>query len=152
MSDLIERRAAIEAFDFSFKVTGKENAEKVVEVLNLITERIKSLPSAQPELDEWCTDCKEYDKEHHRCPRWNCVIRNTVDELKAQQPVPQWIPCSERLPEEGQVVLTQAKFKHDIKFCVSSRQDFNYWTGWNTREINVVAWMPLPDPWKGDSK
>lgn len=30
---------------------------------------------------EWCSDCKEYDKERHCCPRWNSVIRNTVDEL-----------------------------------------------------------------------
>lgn len=44
---------------------------------------IKALPSAQPELDEWCTDCKEYDTENHCCPRWNRVIRET---LKDAQP------------------------------------------------------------------
>lgn len=62
-----------------------------------------------------------------------------------------WIPCSERLPEEHEVVLTQAQFKDDVKMAVSSRVDFNYWTGWGTRDINVVAWMPLPEPWKGDA-
>ena len=30
----------------------------------------------------------------------------------------QWIPCSERLPDEGEVVLTQAKFKDDIKMLI----------------------------------
>lgn len=64
--------------------------------------------------------------------------------------VTQWIPCSERLPDEGEVVLTQAKFKDDIKMAVSARVDFNYWTGWGTREINIVAWMPLPQPYRGD--
>ena len=46
------------------------------------------LPSAQPELhyDEWCTDCKEYDQERHCCPRFNKVIRQTVEEYKAAQP------------------------------------------------------------------
>ena len=29
---------------------------------------------------EWCTDCKEYDQENHRCPRWNNVIRSTIEE------------------------------------------------------------------------
>lgn len=72
--------------------------------------------------------------------------------LKSLPSAQQWIPVSERLPNEGQVVLTQAKFKHDVKFCVSSRQDFNYWTGWNTREINVVAWMYIPEPWEGESE
>lgn len=30
---------------------------------------------------EWCSDCKEYDSEHHCCPRWNSVIRSTVEDL-----------------------------------------------------------------------
>ena len=37
--------------------------------------------SAQPDIDEWCTDCKEYDNERHCCPRWNRVIRETVKEV-----------------------------------------------------------------------
>jgi hypothetical protein len=61
-----------------------------------------------------------------------------------------WIPCSEKLPEEGEVVLTQAKFKDDMKMAVSSRIDYNYWTGWGTRDINIIAWMPLPEPYKGE--
>lgn len=32
----------------------------------------------EPKLDEWCTDCKEYDTEKHCCPRFNRVIRNTL--------------------------------------------------------------------------
>lgn len=33
-------------------------------------------------LDEWCTDCKEYDKERHNCPRYNRVIREALEEVK----------------------------------------------------------------------
>ena len=33
-------------------------------------------------LDEWCTDCKEYDHKKHCCPRWNRVIKNVVDEVR----------------------------------------------------------------------
>lgn len=40
----------------------------------------------EPHYDEWCDSCKEYDKEKHSCPRWNKVIKNTVDELKSAQP------------------------------------------------------------------
>lgn len=32
---------------------------------------------------EWCTDCKEYDQEHHCCHRATKVIRKTVEELEA---------------------------------------------------------------------
>lgn len=45
------------------------------------------MPSAQPEyrLDEWCTDCKEYDTEKHCCPRFNQVIRTTLNEMKSER-------------------------------------------------------------------
>ena len=35
-----------------------------------------------PNKDEWCTDCHEYDAEHHCCPRFNRVIRNAIDEYR----------------------------------------------------------------------
>lgn len=57
-----------------------------------IREILERLPSIEPEyrLDEWCTDCKEYDKEKHHCPRWNKVIRTTLDEFNANNKG-QWI-------------------------------------------------------------
>ena len=77
------------------------------------------------------------------------TAKRLIDEQPTIEPM-RWIPCSERLPEEHEVVLTQAQFKDDVKMAVSSRVDFNYWTGWGTRDINVIAWMPLPEPWKGE--
>lgn len=40
---------------------------------------------AQPDYkpDEWCTDCKEYDKEKHCCPRFNRVIRTAMGKVGA---------------------------------------------------------------------
>ena len=48
------------------------------------------VPSAQPALDEWCTDCKEYDKEKHCCPRWNRVIRDTLKDAQPERPTGKW--------------------------------------------------------------
>ena len=42
------------------------------------------LPSAQPDLDEWCTDCKEYDTERNCCPRFNKVIREALKEAQPE--------------------------------------------------------------------
>lgn len=63
-----------------------------------------------------------------------------------------WIPVSNRLPDEGVAVLTQAKFKDDMKMAVSCRLDWNYWTGWGTRDVNIVAWRPLPEPYMGEGE
>ena len=65
----------------------------------------------------------------------------------------QWIPCTERLPEEGQEVLFSTKTgtvqigKYSDRGCLNSW--FSYCDkcrAWN----NVVnAWMPLPEPYQG---
>lgn len=78
--DLISRRKAIDAIaEMGFKKTSTVKA---------ILCRLETLPSEQPEyhLDEWCTDCKEYDHERHCCPRFNRVIRATLQEVQAEQP------------------------------------------------------------------
>lgn len=31
-------------------------------------------------MNEWCTGCKEYNTEKHCCPRFNQVIRRTMNE------------------------------------------------------------------------
>lgn len=33
------------------------------------------------EFNEWCVDCKEYDKVHHCCPRYNRVIKEALTEI-----------------------------------------------------------------------
>lgn len=49
MNDSISRQAALDALNGEITVTGRANAEAVLEYANLITDRIKRLPSAQPE-------------------------------------------------------------------------------------------------------
>ena len=85
-NDCISRQAAIDALNGEVTVTGRANAKAVLGYANLITDRIKRLPSVHPGCDEWCTDCKEYDQQKHYCPRFCRVIRKTVEELKSEQP------------------------------------------------------------------
>jgi len=42
----------------------------------------KNNPTIEPQLDEWCDDCKEYDHETHSCPRFNRVIHETLDDVR----------------------------------------------------------------------
>jgi len=84
--DLIERKAAIDAV---------LRAEALVRAYGYryAADALRELPSVQPQrsLDEWCQDCKEYDQERHCCPRFNQVIRQTLDERKTGK----WIEDAE---------------------------------------------------------
>ena len=67
-------------------------------------------------------------------------------------PVRQWIPCSEQLPEEDtDVLITDEDGDIDI-----AHYEYNSWSEdpivewWNyEHETYAVAWMPLPEPYKG---
>lgn len=59
-----------------------------------------------------------------------------------------WIPCSERLPEDDTKVLCQTVTKKGLNNFVIGYYDFGRWCcGMNG---NVIAWMPLPEPYKGE--
>lgn len=78
--DLIDRNAVLK---LPRNVTKNLSGEVIEETIDV--DRIKRLPSAQPEVDEWCTDCKEYDIANHNCPRFNRVIRETVKEIQTER-------------------------------------------------------------------
>ena len=110
MDDLISRQAAIDALDGEITVTGRVNAEAVRGYANLVCDRIKRLPSAQPE--------------------------------------PQWIPVSERLPEEGQMCLVCDGGAIGIDTYIGHGNPYNW--KWYMRDYD--AWMPLPDPYKEEER
>ena len=102
---------------------------------------------AEQEDFEWCHDCKEYDQEEHCCHRWTKVIRNTVEEMKNHG---QWIPVTEALPEEGRYLVTRYDYVTKSSFIDILWFEKNTW--WNrqiTGNFSVLAWMPLPEPWRG---
>ena len=64
---------------------------------------------------------------------------------------PEWIPVTERLPEEGLTVLIFTE-SGDIEF---GQRDENKWewlaesiSDYWTRAEEVIAWQPLPEPYK----
>ena len=63
MADLISRQAVINAFNTKINelvVAGKENADSVGKYLNRVIDKIKELPSVQPEI-VYCKDCKRHN-------------------------------------------------------------------------------------------
>ena len=92
----------------------------------------------------------------------NDIDRQTILDLPSAQPEQQWIPCSEGPPEEGHdVFITKEPFKIKgyeqnvikAKRSVDPRSGEVEW--WSPEfgtltDKTVLAWMPLPEPYKGE--
>lgn len=80
---------------------------------------------------------------------WDTEILKT---LPSAQPEQRWIPVTEQLPKLGEKVLVSTKntvFVQVFK-CIYGTPD--RW-GWEHNNIKkVIAWMPLPEPYKERSK
>lgn len=174
MSDLISRQAAIDTideYDFEFPNYMERFVTELRDAMKAdIKHDIEALPSAQPDLDEWCTDCSEYDQERHCCPRWNRVIRQTLKDAQPERKTGEWIPCSERLPEEDFWSGRGRQFSEHVLVTIVNRgNDDERFTDiaqtvdgiWQLSHdvdgdcslpnwCEVIAWMPLPEPYKGD--
>ena len=73
--------------------------------------------------------------------------------IKALEQEPRWIPVSERLPESDEeyhtFLVTDRKGKVTLsEFYLSIKDKKPYWSGM----IDVIAWMPLPKPYKAESE
>lgn len=63
-------------------------------------------------------------------------------------PKQEWIPCSERLPEKMDMYLATVDYGKHGRGVVSLWYH-NSEIGWDARFQNdVLAWMPLPEPYK----
>lgn len=123
MDDLIRRQAAIdEAKEWIDAVYFEENDKRERKAIECFIGSLKNMPSAQ-----------------------------------------QWIPCSERLPEldnsysnskeylvqwdNGRIDITRYS---NVNIFWQNETTEPYWKG--EQYSKVVAWMPLPEPYKGGEK
>lgn len=111
-------------------------------------------------LKEFIDDCGICAICPHKAPRcsydcdfpdfvtekWNVAIdaQPTIDAVRVE-----WIPCEERLPNrQGHYICTckdGSKYKRTTTVKWS-----NGWQLTGSRAYWIVlAWMPLPEPWKG---
>ena len=122
MSDLISRQAAIKEVEKESQVDGAYgymDTKSIVDLLN-------GLPSAQPTQES---------------------VPQCVESVGMR-----WIPVTERLPEYGNKVLVTFRNKYNgrttigVSYCYVQKEGF-----FSDRPFDYVAiaWMPVPEPWKG---
>lgn len=98
------------------------------------------------EAEDYC-----YDGIHGTCKGCNkrAALDMAIEALEANKPENEWIPISERLPEDGEWaiwcsndgVIGIARFKED---CYN-----HFYPNETIFDLeDAVAWMPLPEPYK----
>ena len=74
------------------------------------------------------------------------VVEEELLKLPSVQPEQRWIPVTETLPENDDKVLITHSRGVSMAWW-----NGRYWTGSMIRKYKTVtAWLPLPEPWKGE--
>ena len=75
-----------------------------------------------------------------------------------------WIPCAERLPEDGDTYLVTIEYNGEVigvdaasyspvdGYIDKHWETFNDWKEDDDSCYHVTAWMPLPEPYKAESE
>lgn len=137
--DCISRQAVLDDLERSHITSGVRNQGTWNECIDSMMRTVKSMPSVTPK-QETVTEFAD------RCRECGSMIGRQM-----KQKMGRWIPVSERLPELGEKVLCQcqAGIYEVLKLTVN---------GWYFdidhcyMESFVIAWMPLPEPFKAESE
>lgn len=87
------------------------------------------------------------------------IIRSHMDDGKDINVPSNWIPCSERLPSEEEFIKAYCRNSYAAEFIVMIKGATlpttlyfknGSWTDMKGNYYNVVAWQPLPEPYKGE--
>ncbi len=103
------------------------------------------------EIIEFCYDSMGYVLD--RLPQYR--TDNVYEDAKDTNVLSEWVPCSERLPEHYVTVLAQhgKRFSDEQFIRPLVLTDEEEWYGdLGLLNSEVIAWMPLPDPYKGADK
>ena len=102
---------------------------------------------------DWIIGCIKHDGfiKTDRFDKANQII------LEALSAEAEWIPCSERLPKRDELVLVTYKTTDRIHLCryIDDGSENPWWSyiddccAWNNV---VLAWMPLPKPYREDGE
>lgn len=93
-----------------------------VEAIDMAIEALQEVQKHE-ETFEWCTDCKEYDKDNYCCHRWSKMIRNTVEELKEYSGLVRCKDCKHYIVEG---ITTQYGWCHEYKHSVNEDDYCSY--------------------------
>lgn len=118
---------------------------------------MSDLIERQAALDAICDNC---DAVKASCPHYPCGRYVAVEKLPSTPSESQWIPVSERMPEEDHWLGGSGKqFSDNVLISITNREDADAWSDisqtidgeWRLelpRYCKITAWKPLPEPYR----
>ena len=71
------------------------------------------------------------------------ILSDVIEEINKMPKIGEWIPASERLPEDGELCIVSAAKNSIVMTCPYSEINF--------KQYGVTAWQPLPEPYREES-
>lgn len=106
-------------------------------------------------LEQYKTEIEKKSQYKHELPGSALDIVNTLlNDLEQDEKENGWIPVSERLPEKNKDVIATVKYSGFMGMYgrwlkTAFIDDYGEWNG-ECIGGEVIAWMPLPEPYKED--
>ena len=156
MDDLISRQATIDELRSYITEPGISDDESEIkgynDGLDMAISVLSTMPPVTPKLLA-CEDAvsrnmlKEYFAKRQMDSDIAKEVFDAIDLMPSVTPKSKWIPCSERLPEVGRVVLWCNDIGSVFTTAITVRNDYSWAVGKRHRMRRIIAWMPLPEPY-----
>lgn len=122
----------------------KHCREVAEEKENFINKIYVTFGEDRPLFEKEENECKKCAEEHRQLAAWLTELKQLREQMSSSEKSNKWIPISKEVPEESGYYLTTTMFNQ--VYC-------DYWNGVTfERSETVIAWMPLPLPWKAESE
>ena len=132
-----------------------KHAEEVAEKFESLHERYENMDEDRLLFRVEENECKNCAKEHRQLANWLKELRayRKMYHKEHEDDCLSWISCSERMPKQNEYIeyyLIQDEYGD---MCVARYTK----KGWRPIESlffldDVVAWIPLPEPYKAESE
>ena len=151
MSEYIKKEDIIECLNDLFGEMYHVSFGNVLQSLDSL--QTYSFPDSAENKGEWIEESDNYGHSSYFCSRCGTqegkpsdICPNCRARMSNSENPNKWISVSERLPENDGQYLVAYDREDEIIVNISYFDRHGFWIG------NVVAWMPLPEPYKAESE